>query len=211
MLSPEELVHEELMYAARTNLPDRARIVIAHGVDVDRRSTGHPLYGGATALELAVAHGNDEVIRLLEQAGARPVEDELAFFVGACLRGRDADADRMLAAAPDLLERARKRVPDLLLRAAESGRPEAMRLLVRLGADLDDLSCLGRTPLHLAALAGDREMVDVLLELGADPRIEDLEHHSTPAGWASYAEIPNWPGTSRRSSQTRARRSKLAA
>jgi Ankyrin repeats (3 copies)/Ankyrin repeat len=187
MLSPEELVHEELMYAAKTNLPDRARIVIAHGVDVDRRSTGHPMFGGVTPLELAVAMGNQEMVRVLEEAGARPVTDELAYFVGACLRGDEAEAERRLAADPSLLERARQRVPDLLLHAAESGRPAAVRLLIRLGQEVDDLSCLGRTPLHVAAFAGDRATVDALLGLGADPSIADREHDSTPAGWAAYA------------------------
>lgn len=190
MLSPEELVHEELMYAAKENLPERARIVIAHGVDVDRRSTGHPLYGGATPLELSVAMGNDEMIRVLEEAGATPVTDELAHFVGACLHGRPDEAARMLAAEPRLLRRARERVPDLLLRAAESGRPEAIRVLAGLGEDVNDLSCLGRTPLHVAAFQGDRAVVDALLELGADPRIEDLEHHGTASGWAAYAGHP---------------------
>ena len=190
MLSPEELVHEELMYAAKTNLPERARIVIAHGVDVDRRSTGHPLHGGATPLELAVAMGNEEVTRVLEEAGASPVTDELAYFAGACLRGDEAEARRRLDADPGLLERARKRIPDLMLCAAESGRPEAMRVLVALGQDVDDLSCLARTPLHVAAYAGDHAMVDALLDLGADPTIADGEYHSTPAGWAEHAGHP---------------------
>jgi ankyrin repeat protein len=190
MLSPEELVHEELMYAAKTNLPERARIVIAHGVDVDRRSTGHPLYGGATPLELAVAMGNEEMVRVLEDAGARPVTDELAYFAGACLRGDEADARRRLDADPGLLERARKRIPDMMLQAAESGRPAAIRVLVALGQDVDDLSCLARTPLHVAAFAGDRAMVDALLDLGADPTIADGGYHSTPAGWAEHAGHP---------------------
>lgn len=187
MLSPEELVHEELMYAAKQGLPDRARIVIDHGVDVDRRSTGHPSFGGATPMEMAVAMGNEEVVRVLEQAGARPVTDELAVFVGACLRGDSAAVDEQLAQDPDLLTRARKRVPDLLLHAAESGRPVAMRLLIEHGQDVNDLSCLGRTPLHVAAYAGDQAMVDTLLELGADPAIRDGEYDSTPEGWADHA------------------------
>lgn len=187
MLSPEELVHEELMYAAKTGLPERAAIVIEHGVDVDRRSTGHPLFGGATAMETAVAMGNEEVVRVLEEAGAAPVTDEVAVFVGACLRGDAAMADDLLAADPALMTRARERVPDLLLHAAESGRPESIRLLIRHGQDVNDLSCLRRTPLHVAAYANDKAMVDTLLELGADPTITDGEFGSTPAGWADHA------------------------
>ncbi len=190
MLSPAELVHEELMYAASQDLPSRARLVIEHGADVNRRSTGHPLFGGATPMELSVALGNDEIVELLRQAGAAEVADPLALFLGACLRGDTAEAERMSAVDPGLRDRAVSRMPNVLLHAAELRRPAAIRTLVAIGLDLNDRSCLGRTPLHLAALNGDAETARVLLELGADPSIEDLEHHSTPAGWAAYGGHP---------------------
>lgn len=188
MLSPEELVHEELMYAASQNLPDRARLILEHGVDVNRRSTGHPAYGQATPLELAVAHGNSEIVELLGAAGAEPVTDPIAVFMGACLRADDEQARAMLRAEPDLLGQTVARVPDLMTRAVERGRPAAIRLLVSLGLDVNDTGCWGsRTPLHSAALNGDRDVVLTLLELGADPTAVDGEHHSTPQGWAEYA------------------------
>ena len=190
MLSPEELVHEELMYAASQNLPARARLLIEHGVDVHRNSTGHPLYGGATPMELSVALGNEEVVDLLLAAGATPVDNPLALFLGACLHGDTATAQRYLAEDPRLRDRAVQRMPNVLLRAAELGRPDALRTLVAIGLDVNDLSCLGRTPLHVAALNGDAETVQVLLELGADPRSEDRSYRSTPAGWAAHGGHP---------------------
>lgn len=187
VLSPAEMLHDELMYAALRDRPERARLAIEQGVDVNRASTGHPAYGGATPLALATALGNRSVVAIVTAAGATPVADPVVHFLGACLSGDERAARQQLASTPDLLPRARTRMPDLLLRAAESGRPAAVRLLAGLGLDLDDRTVRGRTPLHVAALAGDQPIVDTLLALGADPTISDATYGSTPAGWALHA------------------------
>jgi ankyrin repeat protein len=59
-----------------------------------------------------------------------------------------------------------------------------------------DVNALGRadipveqqweTALHHAASEGDIEMARLLLELGADPNIEDTRFHSTPLEWARH-------------------------
>ena len=59
-----------------------------------------------------------------------------------------------------------------------------MRLLVELGWDVNHLR--RSTALHEAAWRGDLGMARLLVELGADPTIEDTEHHGTPAGWAFH-------------------------
>ena len=40
------------------------------------------------------------------------------------------------------------------------------------------------TAIHQAAFAGNRELVDLLLSKGADPRIRDSRFDGTAAGWA---------------------------
>ena len=42
----------------------------------------------------------------------------------------------------------------------------------------------GATPLHRAALAGDREMALLLIDAGADVNALDSRFGATPAGWA---------------------------
>jgi ankyrin repeat protein len=44
----------------------------------------------------------------------------------------------------------------------------------------------GLTALHLAAQNGNRETVDALLELGADPTLQDGLYGGTPANWAQH-------------------------
>ena len=43
----------------------------------------------------------------------------------------------------------------------------------------------GGSPLHFAALENQREIVDLLLEQGADPEARDSEFNMTPIGWAN--------------------------
>jgi Ankyrin repeats (many copies) len=45
----------------------------------------------------------------------------------------------------------------------------------------------GATPLHHAAWDGDLDLIQRLLEAGADPSITDLRFGSTPLGWAEHA------------------------
>ena len=77
--------------------------------------------------------------------------------------------------------------------AAATGRPGAVEHLIRRGVDPAARTTFGgpdhgrdATPLHLAAQNGDLEMIRTLLDLGADPTIEDGLYHSTPAGWAEH-------------------------
>jgi ankyrin repeat protein len=77
--------------------------------------------------------------------------------------------------------------------AAATGRPAAARWLIEAGADVNQRATFGGpshgegiTALHLAASSDDVEMVQLLLEAGADPTIQDSLHHGTPARWAEY-------------------------
>jgi hypothetical protein len=183
--TPRELLGEAFQHAVEAGLVRRVRLLLAHGADPGGRGL-HPVFRGRTAYEGAVLHGHTEIARLLEAAGADTsvvVDDDR--FVGACLAG-DADAVAELRAHDTTrLDRVLAARPDLVARAVELGRPAAVTLLVGLGFDVDARD--RATALHEAAYRGDDDMVRLLLELGADPTIEDAEHHSTPRGWAEFA------------------------
>lgn len=46
----------------------------------------------------------------------------------------------------------------------------------------------GRTPLHLAAGAGELDVVQLLVEHGADTKARDPEFHAPPLEWARYLQ-----------------------
>lgn len=189
--SATQMVQEQLRWAAHRDMPDRIRLLLAHGVDPDGLGY-HPNFGSRTPYELALLGGNKECAALLAEAGARSDGiDSAAEFLGACLAGDTERADQ-LAADADRVARAIDRIPDAVAQAVRAGRPEAVRLTIRYGFDVNAdgnsgrTSHPGRTALHEAAAAGDPTLVDDLLAHGADPTALDRSHHQTPAGWAAH-------------------------
>jgi hypothetical protein len=98
--------------------------------------------------------------------------------------GLDREPPARAADAVALLERAHHEEPPpthLVDQAAGYGRWDVVVGLVQRGAPL---STTGRTPLHMAAGAGELAVVQVLLDHGDDPTIKDPEFRATPAQWA---------------------------
>jgi len=182
MGTPAELLVEELWAAAAKNYFARVKRLVAHGVDVNAPGRRD----GRTPYESALRAGNREVALFLREHGARAVElgpaEELA---AACAAGDRAAARALLAKDAGLLAAlgAHRRM-ELVLAAVEARRTEGLRLMAELGFDL---SALGRiTALHQAAWMGDVELVQLLLDLGADPSVREPTHGGTPADWATH-------------------------
>jgi len=75
--------------------------------------------------------------------------------------------------------------------AAVRACSRALTPAVALGADPDQRGTFGGpgngegvTAIHLAAQAGQRQAVIALLDLGADPPIQDTLHGGNALGWA---------------------------
>ena len=62
-----------------------------------------------------------------------------------------------------------------LYNAAESGNVDLVHSCLQKGADVHYKYGFGRTPLHLAALRGETEVIKVLLEAGASVSAVDNE------------------------------------
>lgn len=66
---------------------------------------------------------------------------------------------------------------------------EAAKLLLQKGAEINAIPPgfdYSGTALHNAAVRGHREMVEFLIEYGANPNVKDTKVNSSPAGWAEY-------------------------
>lgn len=133
-----------------------------------------PLFPFDSPALVCVAGGNDvALVDVLLEQGADPNRrsDWWAGGFHPLHSARGDVADRLLAAGatPDACAAANLDRPDLLRRILDD---DPARVHER-GGD-------GQTPLHFAR---SREVVDLLLERGADPDARDVDHRATPAQW----------------------------
>ncbi len=183
--SPAEMLADQLIWAVEAGRAERVAVLLTNGVDPNGVGSGHPTHEGRTAYEWAARTGSTEIAAMLEEAGARGLDQPLDPVDELIAAGLAGSAPTVWNSDPDLLERARARRPTAVTQAVELRRPDAVRLLVAAGFDVNGAG--GTTPLHQAAYAGDLAMARLLVELGADLTREDPNHHSTPLGWAEHA------------------------
>lgn len=169
------------------------KLLIAHGADATGavESSGN-CYWRAKNME----HAPEEILRLLASKGGG-LDLELA------CHDNDLEAlSAMLLANPQFhvwdhldtddeaaLELVMRYQPDVLTRTHFRGAKSIAhaRWLFEHGMDAKQPNWLGITPLHRAALAGNVELADLLVEFGADVNAIDDEFSSTPLGWAARA------------------------
>jgi ankyrin repeat protein len=110
------------------------------------------------------------------------------------MQGQQEAVRREISGDPDLAAAAIKRHPGALVAPAERGNTKGVALLAELGYDVN-LRRIGQDAPHLAAYAGNRELSELLLRLGADPTLEDNAYHAPASGWARHArhdELASW-------------------
>jgi ankyrin repeat protein len=184
-LSDPELLAEELWSAARKNFFERVKLLVAHGVDVNTPG----VRDGRTPYEAAIRAGNQEIADYLAAHGAeRTPLNPRERLAAACIAGRRDEALAMRDVLDALSPHERI---ELVHRAVEAKRPEGVRLLAELGFDISGRTMhdsvginLAASPLHNAT--GDLAMVQLLIELGADPDARDRTYHATPLEWALH-------------------------
>jgi hypothetical protein len=182
--TPKEMLARELLMAARQGFTHRVELLLAHGVEPEDRGRrgGHPIHQGRTAIQEALVWGHPQTAEVLRAAGAVSGDDDILWLIA---RASDGDSACVEAVAdPGLVERARARYPDQLVRAVQNESLEGARLLLSLGFDVNTFGDRGGAALHEAAWNGDVEMIELLLAHGADPTLRDRTYDATPAGWA---------------------------
>ena len=143
-----------LMVASRSGKADVVALLLAKGADANARAARQQ-----TALMWAAAQRHPEVVRLL-----------LAH--GADVHARSSEWQEMMAVPPHGVPQYNKIIPHgrdtALLFAARSGDLESAKLLVDAGAKVNDADAWGVSVATMAAHAGFTDMVEWLLDRGAD-------------------------------------------
>ena len=144
-----------LMVASRSGSADVAGQLLLKGANVNARAAR-----GQTALMWAVAERHAEVVKVL-------------LANGADVHGRSEVWSLVMAVPPHGEPLYNKPIPHggdtALLFAARAGDLASAKLLVAAGANVNDADAWGVSATVLAAHAGFGEVVEFLLERGADP------------------------------------------
>lgn len=144
-----------VMVAARSGKPDIVEQLLAKGAGVNARAAR-----GQTALMWAVAQKHPDVVRVLLARGAD-------------VHARSEVWSQVMAVPPHALLEYNRAIPHgddtALMFAARVGDVVSAKLLVAAGANVNDADAQGVSATVLAAHSGYGELVEFLLEKGADP------------------------------------------
>ena len=144
-----------LMTAARTGNPDAVAALLSHGANVDARDDVH----GQTAMMWAAAKGHASVLEVLAEGGGD-------------LHLRTASPPRKVAYRSVFGNPAPTGFSPLMF-AVRAGHLEAVKVLLEAGADVNDTLSDGQSVLVVAAANANWELMDYLLDRGADPNLAD--------------------------------------
>jgi ankyrin repeat protein len=199
---PALLLRVQLRWAIEHQQPARVRLLAGHGVDVRSPFDGDgPAWSpgdGRTPVDLALLNGNSDLAAELVAHGARPpAPDPVRDLIAAAFRADRSTVDSIRAGSPDVVARARRSRPGLMVWAAARASAATVTLLADLGFDVN---AYGRgdapveqpweTALHQAAGTGGVDLVRALLALGADPDLRDARFDATPLDWARHLHQP---------------------
>jgi len=185
--NPSEVMHFHLIHAIRNGFVERAKLLIDAGVDVNKPDDSYETrLKGKTPYEVAQLLGEQKIAEYLLEAGAQATQfSPLLEFQMACSLGRSERVSELLAEHPTLISESKPVQYELLLEAIKRSRLDALRLMINLNFELNTPN---RRPLLAeAALAGQSDTVQLLLEHGADPTQRDPSYFSTAIGFALHA------------------------
>lgn len=159
---------------------------------------------GNTPLHLACVDGNGLLIDFLLECGADPnIEDsnkDLPLNIIVSKKNiRDACIERLVSATNDLSHVSKDGVP-MLYFAAYSNNQETVKLLLKYGADPNQISTTGYRGTVLTGVCaknGPRnpDIVRMLLEAGANPNQPDKDGYTPLHYCCDAGDLPGKPGT----------------
>jgi len=175
---------EQLLDALRAGDADLTAKVLAAGADVNA-----PLAQGSTAIAIAVVRDDPALVAAVLTADADLTlrdANGMPLLNAACRQGVSGDVAELLIDAGVEID---AETPDdvasvAIHECAYSGSSDAIDVLLEHGVDVNARQRLyGGTPLIVAAWQGHADLVEHLLDVGADPTLT-TENGATALKWA---------------------------
>ena len=139
------------------------RILSIPGVNIDAVTPD-----GETALLLAAAHDQPQVVDILLRQGADPnIADHAGYYPlhWVCQRGQYQLVERILSIPGVNINAVTRNEKTALLLAAENDHPQVVDILLRQGADPNIADHAGYYPLHLVSKRGQHQLVERILSI----------------------------------------------
>ncbi|HET7013437.1 MAG TPA: ankyrin repeat domain-containing protein [Streptosporangiaceae bacterium] len=173
------VVHEAVRAGCGPALIEQLAV---HGADLDAVGPDD-----RSAYALAVSLGRSDLAELLVRHGARAEVSGGDALLAALLAVDRAVVDELLARQPGLpAELTEEQRGAGLTRAAETGRADAIDLMLDLGFPIETRGGdHGAAALHTAAYSGSANVVRLLIERGANVEARDGNWDSTALVWAN--------------------------
>jgi ankyrin repeat protein len=177
-----------LFPAAQSGSVDAVKVLLERGLDVNYREKGD----NTCAMHWVAAQGNLDMVRILADAGGDVVgegDDHAGGVIGWASCWEGCDDDEHLAVVDFLISRGARH--HIFSAVAMDLAGEVRRIVSADPAALNQRQSRNennRTPLHFAVAMNRPPMVDLLLELGADPLAVDGSGMPV-AGYATDREI----------------------
>ena len=173
--------------------PNAVRIIellLAAGSDPNASSYAYRGGPGANTMALLTSSSHPQRVGLtipMVAALARGGAQVGAEYELLCAL-HEADRDGRLPAALAQIDVAAPATAEALVQAAATNERALLLALLNAGVDINAPGAQSICALHQAAFYGHEELVDLLLERGADPNLTDDLYNGTAAGWARAGE-----------------------
>jgi hypothetical protein len=163
-------------------------------------------WDGRSVYRMAVRRGRPDVAALLLRHGASGDGTDVDRLLDACLRADRAAAERLISHDPAVVGRLTAEEHGGLVRAADHGDVDAVRLMLDVGFPIGVHAGVdGATALHAAAGSGSVGVVRLLIERGGDLDARDGRWQATALAWATVGSgfrmghdpAADWPATVR--------------
>ena len=180
---PQTTLRFQLNHAISSGKFERVKLLVQHGLNLDFEEDGKTPY------QTALLSGHQEIADYLVKHGAEVTAlaavDRLKM---ALLNADHQQVSDLLSADVSLRDQVQEVYPNLLEKAVDLDRSNAIELMIEIGYDINRV--VGRTALHQAAWHGNIPLMKLLLGYGADPRIRDHMAFAPPLGWALHNDQP---------------------